>query len=192
MPTSKEIINNSKGSKLAFLSNNTLNKAKKKFTNLELKKIYQILNAFNKDLIVNPSEDWELDHYDEQIADKKGLAKILSKIEFMLPEKELDVINKNILRRKYDIFNNDVDERVYEKIEKALNNRKTIEIGYFDMEKAEVVKRQIDIYHKTRKYVIGYCHLRKAMRKFRTSRITSTELTNKIYEIPNNFDKNKY
>jgi len=137
----------------------------------ELKKIYQILKAFDEGLIVNPSEDWELDHYDEKIADRKRLKPILKKIEKLLPKEESEETSKTVLRRRYDTFNNDINESVYNKIENAFNNKKTVEIRYFDISAAETRKRQIDVYHKTRKYVIAYCHLRKAIRKFRTSRI---------------------
>jgi predicted DNA-binding transcriptional regulator YafY len=96
------------------------------------------------------------------------------------------------LRRRYDTFNNEINESAYRKIENAFNNGKTVEIGYFDMASAETRKREIDVYHKTRKYVIGYCHLRKAIRKFRTSRIVTAKLTDKNNTIPDNFDKNRY
>ena len=162
-----------------------------KFTNQELNKIYKILRAFDEGLIVNPSEEWELDYYDKRIADNKGIKPILKKIEKLLPD-EIEETNKTILRRRYDTFNNEINETVYRKIEKAFNEQKTIEIGYFNMPSAEVRKREIDVYHKTRKYVIGYCHLRKAIRKFRTSRIVSAKLTNKRYNIPANFNRNDY
>jgi len=158
----------------------------------EAKQIYQILKAFDEGLIVNPSEEWELDHYDEKIADRKGLKSILKKIEKSLPKEDSEETNKTVLRRKYDTFNNEVNESVYRKIENAFNNKVIVEIGYFDMASAETRKREIDVYHKTRKYVIGYCHLRKAIRKFRTSRIVTAKLTNKGYKIPDNFNKNKY
>jgi predicted DNA-binding transcriptional regulator YafY len=157
----------------------------------ELLKIYQILNAYNEGIIVNPSED-EVDIYDDIIADKKGLDTILEKIESLLPFDECEKIKKQILRRRYDTFNNEIDESVYDKIEKAFNQRKTVEIGYFDMKSAEIRTREIDIYYKSRKYVIAYCHLRKDMRKFRTSRIVTANLTEKNYKIPHNFDKNEF
>ncbi|MBW2975934.1 WYL domain-containing protein [Candidatus Woesearchaeota archaeon] len=158
----------------------------------EAKQIYQILKAFDEGLIVNPSDDWELDHYDEKIADRKGLKPIIKKIEKLLPKEESEKTKKTVLRRRYDTFNNEINESVYRKIENAFNNQKTVEIGYFDMASAETRKREIDVYHKARKYVIGYCHLRKAMRKFRTSRIVTAKLTDKNYKIPHNFDKNRY
>ena len=68
---------------------------------------------------------------------------------------------------------------------------KTVEISYFNMDGAEFKKRKLDIYYKSRKYTIGYCHLRKGIRKFRTSRIASAKLTDDNYKIPENFNKNK-
>lgn len=158
----------------------------------EAAQVHQILKAFDEGLIINPSEDWELDHYDEKIADRDGLKSIIKKIEKSLPKEESEKIKKTVLRRRYDTFNNEINESVYRKIENAFNNKKTVEIGYFDMASAETIKRKIDVYHKTRKYVIGYCHLRKAIRKFRTSRIVTAKLTDKNYKIPDNFDKNRY
>ena len=158
----------------------------------EITQAYQILKAFDEGLIVNPSEEWELDHYDEKIADRNGLKPIIKKIEQSLPKKESEKTKKTILRRRYATFNNEINESVYKKIENAFNNNKTIEIGYFDMTFAKTIKREIDIYYKTRRYIIGYCHLRKAIRKFRMSRVVTSKLNDKNYKIPDNFDKNKY
>ena len=149
----------------------------------EAAQIHQILKAFDEGLIVNPSEEWELDHYDKKIADRKGLKPVLKKIEKSLPKEETEETKKTVLRRRYDTFNNEINESVYKKIENAFNNQETVEIGYFDMASAETRKREIDVYHKTRKYIIGYCHLRKAIRKFRTSRIVTARLTDKNYKI---------
>ena len=158
----------------------------------EVAQVHQILKAFDEGLIVNPSEDWELDYYDEKITDRNGLKAIIKKVEKSLPKEESEKTKKTVLRRRYDTFNNEINESAYRKIENAFNNQKTIKIYYFDMDSAETRKREIDVYHKTRKYVIGYCHLRKAIRKFRTSRIVTANLTDKNYVIPDNFDKNRY
>ncbi|MBC8501300.1 MAG: WYL domain-containing protein [DPANN group archaeon] len=157
----------------------------------EAKQIYQLLKAFDEGLIVNPSEAWELDYYDEKIADRKGLKPVLKKIEKSLPKEETKKTKKTVLRRRYDTFNNEINESVYRKIESAFSNKKTVEVGYFNMSSTETIKRKIDVHHKTRKYVIGYCHLRNAVRKFRTSRIVSAKITDKKYAIPDNFDKNR-
>ena len=165
---------------------------KDQFNKHELNKIYQILNAYDQGLIVNPAESWEMDHYDEPIADKKGLKQIVKKIESFLPKEDANKSKKTVLRRRYDTFNNEINESVYRKIERAFEDKNTLEIGYFDMESAEVIPRQIDVYYKSRKYVVAYCHLRKAIRKFRTSRMVSARITGKNYKIPNDFNKNRY
>lgn len=165
---------------------------KDQFNKQELKKIYQILNAYEQGLIVNPTESWEMDHYDEPIADKKGLKQILKKTESLLPKEDAKESKKTILRRRYDTFNNEISEPVYRKIESAFEDKNTLEIGYFDMETAEVIPRQIDVYYKSRKYVIAYCYLRSAVRKFRTSRITSAKIIGTNYRIPDDFNKNRY
>jgi len=120
------------------------------------------------------------------------LNNLLTKLKNILPENEIKEQEKEVLIRKYSNWNNELDEKVYSKVENSFNKGKTIQIGYFDMGSAEINKREIDVYHKTRRYVIGYCHLRKAMRKFRTSRIISAKITDKSYQIPQDFDKNEY
>ncbi|MFH1585419.1 MAG: WYL domain-containing protein [archaeon] len=164
----------------------------KEFSKEDLMELYKLLRLIEKGLIINPIEDWELDRYDEPLIDKKKLKNITKKIKKILEENELKKIDKALLIRKYSDWNNRVDEKVYDKIEKAYDNKQTIEISYFSLGKGEGIKREIDVYHKTRKYIIAYCHLRKAMRKFRTDRVVSAKITNKIYSIPENFDKNDY
>jgi len=41
-------------------------------------------------------------------------------------------------------------------------------------------------------YVLGYCHLKKALRMFKIERIESAELTAELYTIPSDFDANEY
>lgn len=150
--------------------------AKLELTSNEIKSMYQVLKSFEEGLIENPDESWEQDYYEEPLVDRKPLQVILKKIESILPKETKKDITKTFLRRKYSTFNNEVDEKVYAKIEKAFNSLKTIEISYFNIESAEFSKRKVDIYYKSRRYVIGYCHLRKAIRKFKTSRISSAKL----------------
>jgi len=163
-----------------------------RFNGNELKALYQVVKSFDEGLIENPSESWEKDYYEKPLVDRKPIFTILKKIEEMLPKKERDEIIKNFLRRKYSTFNNEIDEKVYAVIEKAFDKLKTVEISYFDMESAEVKKRLLDIYYKSRKYTIGYCHLKNAIRKFRTSRIVYARIIDKNYIIPNDFNKKDY
>lgn len=143
-----------------------------------------------------PESDKEYydDYYDEykKPIKKKIIKSIYGKINNFLPKEEKEEIDKDFLREKYHTFNNEINERVYSIIEKAFSQLKTVEIKYFNMQDAEFSKRKIDVYYKSRRYTIGYCHVKKRIRKFRTSRIASAKLTNDIYKIPEDFDKNKY
>lgn len=60
------------------------------------------------------------------------------------------------------------------------------------MERAEFTKRKVDIYAKNSKYVVGYCHSRNDIRKFRISRINKAKVTSDKYKIPADFNKRDY
>jgi predicted DNA-binding transcriptional regulator YafY len=161
-------------------------------TDEDLKKIYLILKSVDEGQLVYPAEEWELDHFDEKLVDKKGIKPVLSKLRKSLPEQDAKEIDKQVLLRRYSVFGSEVDEAVYSKLENAFEKRNTVEIEYFSIEKAEAIKRKIDIYYKSRRYVIAFCHLRNTVRKFRTSRIISARLTGEKYSIPEDFDKRKF
>lgn len=161
-------------------------------TNGEMKKIYLILKALEEGQLGYPAEGWELDHFDERLIDRRGIGRILGKLRELLPERDVKEVDKKVLLRKYSVFGSEVDENVYLELETAFNNRDRVEIEYFSMEKAKGVRRKIDIYYKSRRYIIAFCHLRRAIRKFRTSRIMSARPTKEKYSIPEGFDKKKF
>lgn len=161
-------------------------------TNEELKRIYLILKALEEGQLGYPAEEWELDHFDERLIERRGLGRILKKLRKLLPTGDVEAVDKKVLLRKYSVYGSEVDDDVYFMLEKAFNSRNRIEIEYFSMERAEGVRRKIDIYYKSRRYIIAFCHLRKAIRKFRTSRIMSARLTEEKYSIPEGFDKRKF
>lgn len=164
-----------------------------KFSKEEAEVLYKIIKEYEKNAPESDEEYYD-DYYDEYETPikKKIIKSIIKKISAFLPEKQKVEIDKDFLRKKYHTFNNDIDDKIYSVIEKAFSQLKTVEIKYFNMESAEFSKRKLDIYYKSSKYVIGYCHLRKGIRKFRTNRIASAKLTNETYQIPTNFDKNQY
>ncbi|MBI3334192.1 WYL domain-containing protein [Candidatus Pacearchaeota archaeon] len=159
------------------------------FNEEELSAAYKIIKDYEKDASEGDKEYY--DTYEKPIK-RKVVKAILNKINISLPKEKKDRIDKDFLRKKYHTFNNDVDEKVYRIIEKAFSELKTIEIKYFNMESAEFSKRKLDVYYKSRRYTIGYCHLRKEIRNFRTSRIAFAKLTNEPYKIPTDFDKHDY
>lgn len=163
------------------------------FNNKELAAVYKILKEHDERTPKN-DEEAHFSYYDEYepLIDGKMLSVLLKKAGNMIQSKEKEDIEKDFLRRRYSFYNNEVDEKAYAVLEKAFEQLKTVEIEYFNMESAEFTKRKIDVYYKSRRYTIGYCHLRKNIRKFRTSRISSAKLTKETYKIPKNFDKKDY
>ena len=158
----------------------------------ERKAIYSVFKSRGE----SPVDDGEYydDYYDtyEKPIKNKVIRSILSKIGKSLDKDQKEEIDKDFLRKKYHTYNNDIDEKVYTRIEKAFSGLKTVEIEYFDMETAETKRRTVDIYYKSRKYTVGYCHMREDIRKFRTSRIVSAKITNESYKVPVTFDKSQY
>jgi len=56
-------------------------------TKEELKRIYLILKALEEGQLGYPAEEWELDHFDERLIDRKGIRQILGKLRRSLPER---------------------------------------------------------------------------------------------------------
>lgn len=156
----------------------------------ELVAIYQIIKDYKNKRDENPEETFYGDS--NETVNKKIVKKLVIKLGQMIPKNDKEVVDKSFLRQQFHSFNHEYNGKVYSIMEQAFDKRKTIQIGYFNMERAVVKKREIDMYYKSIRYIIGYCHLRKAVRKFRTSRIVTAKMTNKDYVIPTNFNKNNY
>jgi len=163
------------------------------FNKEELITLYKLVKEYKQEL-PEDMDDWYHSHsdFDEEPIEKEIIILILKKLETLIPKEEKEAINKDFLRKRYHLFNNEINERVYNVIERAFGKLKTLEIEYFNMQSAEFKKRKIDVYYKSRRYVIGHCHLRKEIRKFKTSRIGSAKLTETKYKIPEDFNKNNY
>lgn len=165
----------------------------KPFTPSELEALYQIVRKYQENAPEN-EEDAYNDYYDEyeELIPKKVITSILKKAVQQMPKEAKEEIDKDFLRQKYHTYNNPINGKAYSILKSALEQLRTVEISYFNMDSAEFIKRNIDVYYTSAKYTIGYCHLRKEMRKFRTSRISSAKLTGGVYKIPKNFNKNDY
>lgn len=163
------------------------------FTDDELGVIYRLVKEYEQNA-PESDDDYHDGYYDEYTTpvESKVLNSILKKTGDNLTKHEKEEIDKDFLRKKYHTFNNSINERVYAVIEKAFSKLKSVEIEYFNMGSAEFSKRKIDVYYKSMRYTIGYCHLRKEIRKFRTSRIASAKMTKDSYKIPSDFNKKDY
>src|SRR3989344_2918895 len=165
----------------------------KLFTSTELEALCQIVKEYQENAPENDGEQYNdyYDEYEEPIS-KKVISSLLKKVAQQLPKDAKEEIDKDFLRQKYHTYNNQISEKAYRTLKKAVEQLKTVEINYFNIGNAEFKKRMIDAYYASAKYTIGYCHLRKEMRKFRTSRIASAKLTDQTYIIPKTFNKNNY
>ncbi len=165
----------------------------KPFSPSELEALYHIVRKYQENA-PETEEDAYNDYDDEyeELIPKKVISSILKKAAQQIPKEAKEEIDKDFLRQKYHTYNNPINGKVYSTLKNALEQLRTVEISYFNMESAEFKKRNIDVYYTSAKYTIGYCHLRKEMRKFRTSRISLAKLADDRYTIPNNFNKNDY
>ncbi|MDA2922110.1 WYL domain-containing protein [Patescibacteria group bacterium AH-259-L07] len=81
-----------------------------------------------------------------------------------------------------------VDETLEKDITKAFEQKKRLEMDYESAAtragEAFLKKRQVDIYEINGGYVIGFCHLRQAMRNFRMDRIVNFKILDIKYRIP--------
>lgn len=133
------------------------------------------------------------DHNPYKTGQKSLLNKIRTTYGNEINNQILDVKEKISFRfnpvKKYD-------EKIFKKIENALFDEWTIEINYIKADQENGVKRTIDPYHLRNFngdwYLIGYEHNRKKVRVVSVSRISDIKLTNRHFDIPDNFDVKEY
>jgi predicted DNA-binding transcriptional regulator YafY len=81
-------------------------------------------------------------------------------------------------------------------IQGALIDRRGLHLRYYSMSRDEMTDRRVDPYQLTLHgggfYLVGYCHLRQAMRIFAVERIRECEVLAARFEMPEKFDVEKY
>ncbi len=81
-------------------------------------------------------------------------------------------------------------------IQKALLDRRAIQVRYYSMSRGEETARRIDPHHLTYfnggLYLVGYCHVRQAVRIFAVERMRALEMLPETYTIPADFDVDEY
>lgn len=81
-------------------------------------------------------------------------------------------------------------------IQAALLERRRLRLRYYSMSRDEVTQRQVDPYHLTLFhggfYLVGYCHLREAVRIFAVERIRELAVLRERFERPGDFDPERY
>ena len=83
-----------------------------------------------------------------------------------------------------------------ETLRRALRQQKQIRLVYQGSQQTAPLERQVDPYALAHNrgwwYVIGYCHLRAAVRSFRVDRIHKVEVLEAGFEPPMDFDARQY
>jgi len=83
-----------------------------------------------------------------------------------------------------------------EALRRGLREQRTMRIVYQSTGQAAPQPRLLDPYALVHRsgwwYVVGYCHLRQALRSFRVDRITGLELTGESFSTPPDFDVRAY
>lgn len=79
---------------------------------------------------------------------------------------------------------------------KAIHERRRVHMVYRARGRAEFTRRDFDpfvlVHGWGRQYCTGYCHLRQDIRSFRVDRILEVQLLEQVFEIPADFDIEKY
>lgn len=83
----------------------------------------------------------------------------------------------------------DMEEPYFlEKLRRAANEHRTIDISYFAFSSERISQRRVDPYlvfmESGKWYMRGYCHLTSQIRHFSLGRILSCDLTNETFEVP--------
>jgi predicted DNA-binding transcriptional regulator YafY len=83
-----------------------------------------------------------------------------------------------------------------QQLRRAARQRRRVTMVYKSRARARPLERDLDPYALVHRwgwwYVIGYCHLRDALRTFRVDRIRELTLRRDTFEVPDDFDVHRY
>lgn len=126
---------------------------------------------------------------------EKDFETLQRKLEFFLQESS--VISSESMEKALSIPfafikpKVDVKDR-FEKILKAIRERRRVLIKYHSFSRDSIDERKVDPYHLYNFegvwYFCGYCHLREEMRDFALDRIIDIKLLNERFQKPKDFD----
>ena len=128
-----------------------------------------------------------------------AIGRLLGKIRGVLPEPALAVVDQmrsvvgaHALRPKLQLGAADF----LPQIQAALASRRTIRVRYYSMSRDAETERRIDPYHLTYfqegLYLVGHCHLRRAVRVFAIERMRAVEVLEETFSSPVDFDPEVY
>jgi len=125
------------------------------------------------------------------------LQSVFEKIEASLPDKV--AVLPSILEKRVSFFQEPrtyINPEIWEKVFDALRQSRALKMQYQVPGHASPSEREVDPYHvvsyQGEWYLIAYCHFRKKILTFAISRIKNAEVLNTHFEIPRDFDFEKF
>lgn len=123
----------------------------------------------------------------------------MAKIENILPNEqrgEVDWARRSLVTTGLQRANLSSISPILEKLRFAARERRQVSALYQSQSNSKGTKRNIDPYALVFRggwwYLVGYCHLRSALRTFRVDRMQSLKVLGKSFEMPVGFDIHAY
>lgn len=130
---------------------------------------------------------------------QKAAASALAKLDNVLPDaqrREIAWAQRALVAVGLNRADPERHAATLELLQQALQTRLRLSMVYRKSDQPEAPRRSLDPYAMVYRwgwwYVIGYCHLRKQVRSFRVDRIRELLPTTEHYEIPADFDPQRY
>lgn len=128
-----------------------------------------------------------------------AVTSFVDKLRALLTPRALDLVDRMGSRVGVRVFGAKLQADAAEHLpdlQRALSERHALRVRYFSMSRAAETERRIDPYHLTYfsggLYLVGYCHLRQAVRIFAVERIRRLEVLDGTFTIPADFDVEAY
>ncbi len=123
----------------------------------------------------------------------------LAKLENVLPDeqrREIAWARRALVATGMNRANIETLAPWLEKLRRAVREKLRVSMTYHSGHSASGAVRDLDPYALVHRagwwYVVGYCHLRTALRTFRVDRIAELTLTNQTFAVPDDFDIRAY
>ncbi len=122
----------------------------------------------------------------------EALSRASGKLKLYSNQKQVNILNRHLVG--FEVINREIPASVkvtLEELEHAVANEYSIEIEYRTKSEEQPCSRVIDpygiIYWNNKWYIIGFCHLRNAIRSFRVERIVHIKQTQTTFKRPEAF-----
>ncbi len=128
-----------------------------------------------------------------------AIASLVAKLRALLGSRALDLLDAMAERVGARVFGAKLQAGAAEHlplIQQALRECRALRVRYYSMSRGVETVRRVDPYHLTYwnggLYLVGYCHLREAVRVFAVERIRVVEPLDATFTVPAGFDVEEY